>query len=67
MKRPHYADLFRRLMERIYVEPSPSPPADGRRLVAAVEQALRARARGGGPSRGGRARSWSASRRPSPS
>lgn len=45
MKRHNYADLFRRLMERIRVEPSPSLPSDRRRLVAAVEQALRARAR----------------------
>jgi ferric-dicitrate binding protein FerR (iron transport regulator) len=45
VKGQHYAELFRRLMQRLYVEPSPSLPSDRRRLVAAVEQALRARAR----------------------
>jgi hypothetical protein len=40
-----YADVIRRLARRPDVEPAPRPPADERRLVAAVEQALRARAR----------------------
>jgi ferric-dicitrate binding protein FerR (iron transport regulator) len=45
MKRQDYADQFRRLMERIRVEPSPRLPSDRQRLVAEIEQALRARAR----------------------
>jgi ferric-dicitrate binding protein FerR (iron transport regulator) len=45
MKRQHYADLFRRSMERLSVDPPPGLPSDRQRLVAAVEQALRTRAR----------------------
>src|SRR5579862_5325934 len=45
MKRQHYAELFRRLMERIRIEPPPRLPSDRRRLVAQLEKALRARAR----------------------
>jgi hypothetical protein len=43
--RPSYADVARRLVRRLRGEPSPRLPADRRRLVAAVEQALHARAR----------------------
>src|SRR5947207_7158403 len=41
----HYADVVRRLVRRLREEPAPSLPSDRRRLVAAVEQALNARAR----------------------
>jgi hypothetical protein len=43
--RPRYDDVVRRLVRRLRAEPSPSLPGDRRRLVAAVEQALHARAR----------------------
>jgi hypothetical protein len=43
--RPSYADVARRLVRRLRGEAPPRLPADRRRLVAAVEQALHARAR----------------------
>lgn len=45
MKGQQYADVIRRLARKVRVEAPPSLPSDKRRLVSAVEQALRARAR----------------------
>jgi FecR protein len=45
MMRGNYADLVRRVVRQFRSEPTPSVPKDKRRLVAAVEEALRARAR----------------------
>jgi hypothetical protein len=45
VSRPHYAELVRRLVRAARPEAPPSLPGDRRRLEAAVEGALRARAR----------------------
>jgi hypothetical protein len=45
MTRPRYAEVVSRLVRRVRLEAPPSLPSDRRRLVGAVEQALRARAR----------------------
>jgi hypothetical protein len=45
VKGPNYADLVRHAIRRSEQDPGPQPPSDERRLVAAVEQALRGRAR----------------------
>jgi hypothetical protein len=45
VNRPRYADIVRRLVERTRWEAPAGLPTNRRRLVAAVEQALRARAR----------------------
>jgi hypothetical protein len=45
MKRESHTDVIRRVARRPHLEAPPELPADERRLVAAVEQALRARAR----------------------
>lgn len=45
MPRGSYADVVRRLVRKLRSEPTPSVPKDKRRMVAAVEEALRARTR----------------------
>ena len=45
MTRGNYADVVRRVVRQVRSEPTPSVPRDKRRMVAAVEEALRARAR----------------------